>query len=344
VTPRETNAAGPSTSSVRSSIDVPPDLVMGLLGSADENLRALERLLAADLHVRGNAVTISGEPADVALAERVLAELVAIVAGGQPLTPEGVRHSVAMLVGTGNESPAEVLTLDILSRRGKTIRPKTLNQKRYVDAIDDHTIVFGIGPAGTGKTYLAMAKAVNALQTKQVTRMILTRPAVEAGERLGFLPGTLSEKIDPYLRPLYDALHDMMDPDLIPKLMSSGVIEVAPLAYMRGRTLNDAFIILDEAQNTTAEQMKMFLTRLGFGSKIVVTGDVTQIDLPGNNRSGLRAAVDILDGIEDIHIAELTSADVVRHRLVADIVDAYARHEQPGLTMNRAARRGTGRR
>ena len=264
---------------------------------------------------------------------------VAIVAGGQPLTPEVVRHSVAMLTGTGNESPAEVLTLDVLSRRGKTIRPKTLNQKRYVDAIDAHTIVFGIGPAGTGKTYLAMAKAVNALQTKQVTRIILTRPAVEAGERLGFLPGTLSEKIDPYLRPLYDALHDMMDPELIPKLMASGMIEVAPLAYMRGRTLNDAFIILDEAQNTTAEQMKMFLTRLGFGSKVVVTGDVTQIDLPGGNRSGLRAAVDILDGIDDIHVAELTSADVVRHRLVSEIVDAYARHEQPGLAMNRASRR-----
>jgi len=339
VTPRETNAAGSSTSQVRSSIDVPPDLVVGLLGSADENLRALERILAADLHVRGNAVTLSGEPADVALAERVLSELVAIVAGGQPLTPEVVRHSVAMLIGTGNESPAEVLTLDILSRRGKTIRPKTLNQKRYVDAIDAHTIVLGIGPAGTGKTYLAMAKAVKALQTKQVTRIILTRPAVEAGERLGFLPGTLSEKIDPYLRPLYDALHDMMDPELIPKLMASGVIEVAPLAYMRGRTLNDAFIILDEAQNTTAEQMKMFLTRLGFGSKVVVTGDVTQIDLPGGARSGLRAAVDILDGIDDIHIAELTSVDVVRHRLVSEIVDAYARYEQPGLEMNRASRR-----
>jgi phosphate starvation-inducible PhoH-like protein len=244
-----------------------------------------------------------------------------------------------MLIGTGNESPAEVLTLDILSRRGKTIRPKTLNQKRYVDAIDAHTIVLGIGPAGTGKTYLAMAKAVKALQTKQVTRIILTRPAVEAGERLGFLPGTLSEKIDPYLRPLYDALHDMMDPELIPKLMASGVIEVAPLAYMRGRTLNDAFIILDEAQNTTAEQMKMFLTRLGFGSKVVVTGDVTQIDLPGGARSGLRAAVDILDGIDDIHIAELTSVDVVRHRLVSEIVDAYARYEQPGLEMNRVSRR-----
>ena len=341
MTPRETNAAGSSTSQVRSSIDVPPDLVMGLLGSADENLRALERILAADLHVRGNAVTLTGEPADVALAERVLSELVAIVAGGQPLTPEVVRHSVAMLVGTGNESPAEVLTLDILSRRGKTIRPKTLNQKRYVDAIDAHTIVFGIGPAGTGKTYLAMAKAVNALQTKQVSRIILTRPAVEAGERLGFLPGTLSEKIDPYLRPLYDALHDMMDPELIPKLMASGVIEVAPLAYMRGRSLNDAFIILDEAQNSTVEQMKMFLTRLGFGSKVVVTGDVTQIDLPGGARSGLRAAVDILDGIDDIHVAELTSADVVRHRLVSEIVDAYARYEEPGLAMNRAARRAS---
>jgi phosphate starvation-inducible PhoH-like protein len=702
VTPRETSAAGASSGSaqVRSSIDVPPDLVVGLLGSSDENLRALERILNADLHVRGNAVTLSGEPADVALAERAVSELVAIVASGQPLTPEVVRHSVAMLVGTGNESPAEVLTLDILSRRGNTIRPKTLNQKRYVDAIDANTIVFGVGPAGTGKTYLAMAKAVHALQTKQVSRIILTRPAVEAGERLGFLPGTLSEKIDPYLRPLYDALYDMMDAELIPKLMSAGVIEVAPLAYMRGRaqpvftkvltpngfrpigdlqvgdsvigsdgrptevlgvypqgfkeiyrvhtqdgcstlasgdhlwsvytrgdrwrgkparvlqtkemignlraahyhryelpmlssparfaarevpldpyalglllgdgcltctttpsfatrdpelaaslgrlipgieirrktevdyilnritrpgegravenpvtgavrrlglagarshtkfipqdylcntadvrlavlqglldsdggpvtqrgrtcriqfttvsarlrddvlflvrslggvaysrtraaegrkpgvargrdvhhrcdahvveirlpqgivpfrlarkaakydaagggrpmrfidriepagteeavciqvsaadslyvtedfllthnTLNDAFIVLDEAQNTTAEQMKMFLTRLGFGSKIVVTGDMTQIDLPGGARSGLRSAIEILDSVEDIHIAELTSVDVVRHRLVSEIVDAYARYEEPGSGMNRAARRAS---
>jgi phosphate starvation-inducible PhoH-like protein len=316
---------------------------VGLLGSADENLRALERILVADIHVRGNALTLSGEPADVALAERVVSELIAIVASGQTLTPDAVRHSVAMLTGTDDESPAEVLTLDILSRRGKTIRPKTLNQKRYVDAIDKHTIVFGIGPAGTGKTYLAMAKAVNALQTKQVTRIILTRPAVEAGERLGFLPGTLYEKIDPYLRPLYDALHDMMDPELIPKLMSAGVIEVAPLAFMRGRTLNDAFIILDEAQNTSAEQMKMFLTRLGFGSKVVVTGDITQVDLPGATKSGLRAAMEILDGIDDIHFAELTSADVVRHRLVAEIVDAYAKFEEPGLT-NRAQRRATGTR
>lgn len=676
---------------------VPPDLVVGLLGSADDNLRALEKSLSADVHVRGNTVSMAGDAADVALAERVISELIAIVAGGQSLTPDAVRRSVAMMSGTDNESPAEVLSLDILSRRGKTIRPKTLNQKRYVDAIDANTIVFGIGPAGTGKTYLAMAKAVSALQTKQVTRIILTRPAVEAGERLGFLPGTLYEKIDPYLRPLYDALHDMMDPDAIPKLMQAGVIEVAPLAFMRGRaqphstkvltpagfrpigelavgdfvigsdgkptevlgvypqgfkeiyrvhtqdgsstlasgdhlwavytasdrrrgkparvletkemignlrsahqhryelpllsapvvfdslpvpldpyvlglllgdgcfscratptfatrdpelaqaltdlipgvqarqktevdyvlnrirkpgevitienpvtgamrrlgldgrrsstkfipkdyllnsadvrlavlqglldtdggpvtqhartcriqyttvsdqlrddviflvrslggiaycrtrkaegrkpgnargravhyrfdshvvdirlpeglapfrlarksakydatggghpkrfidrieaagteeavcirvaaadslyvtedflvthnTLNDAFIILDEAQNTTAEQMKMFLTRLGFGSKIVVTGDVTQVDLPGGAKSGLRAAAEILDGIDDIHFAQLTSADVVRHRLVSEIVDAYAKAEQPAL-MNRAQRR-----
>ncbi len=227
MTPRETSAA--STPTVRSSIDVPPDLIVGLLGSTDDNLRALERTLAAELHARGNTVTLSGSPADVALAERVVTELIALVAGGQTLTPEVVRHSVAMLTGDAGESPAEVLSLDILSRRGKTIRPKTLNQKRYVDAIDANTIVFSIGPAGTGKTYLAMAKAVNALQSKQVTRIILTRPAVEAGERLGFLPGTLSEKIDPYLRPLYDALHDMMDPEVIGKLMSDGVIEVAPL-------------------------------------------------------------------------------------------------------------------
>ncbi|BBX69466.1 PhoH family protein [Mycolicibacterium psychrotolerans] len=346
MTPRETNAGsdddfGRSTS----RIDVPPDLVVGLLGRSDENLRALETLLSADIHARGNAVTLSGEPADVALAERAISELIEIVGSGQRLTPEAVRHSVAMLTGmqdgTVDESPAEVLTLDILSRRGKTIRPKTLNQKRYVDAIDNHTIVFGIGPAGTGKTYLAMAKAVSALQTKQVSRIILTRPAVEAGERLGFLPGTLSEKIDPYLRPLYDALHDMMDPELIPKLMSAGVIEVAPLAYMRGRTISDAFIILDEAQNTTAEQMKMFLTRLGFNSKIVVTGDITQVDLPGGAPSGLNAATRILAGIDDIHFAELTSADVVRHRLVSEIVDAYARAEEPSL-MNRAQRRASG--
>ncbi|MDN5855909.1 MAG: PhoH family protein, partial [Actinomycetia bacterium] len=224
--------------------------------------------------------------------------------------------------------PAEVLSLDILSRRGKTIRPKTLNQKRYVDAIDTHTIVFGIGPAGTGKTYLAMAKAVQALQAKMVNRIILTRPAVEAGERLGFLPGTLSEKIDPYLRPLYDALHDMLDPETIPKLLAAGTIEVAPLAYMRGRTLNDAFIILDEAQNTSPEQMKMFLTRLGFGSQMVVTGDVTQVDLPNGQHSGLRVVRGILGDVEDVAFTELTSHDVVRHKLVGRIVAAYDTFEE----------------
>jgi len=654
------DSAEPERTIVRSSLDLPPEAAAPLLGAADENLVALERVLDADIHVRGNSVTLTGTPAEVALAERVLGELVTIVGRGQPLTPDAVRRTVGMLTQGLSESPADVLSLDILSRRGKTIRPKTLNQKRYVDAIDANTIVFGVGPAGTGKTYLAMAKAVQALQTKQVTRIILTRPAVEAGERLGFLPGTLHEKIDPYLRPLHDALHDMMDPEAIPKLMQAGVIEVAPLAYMRGRaqplstkvltpegfrpigdvkvgdevigsdgrptevlgvypqgfkdivrvttqdgastlcstdhlwsvytrsdrrrgkgprvleakemignlraahyhryeipmlaepvefapvpvpmdpyalglmlgdgcmagvatpsfstadpelveavwgtksptkfvpkeylhnsadvrlavlqglldsdggpviqtgrtcrvqyatvsdqlrddvlflvqslggvaysrtrpaegrkpgnargrdveyrhdghivdirlpegcvpfrlrrkaekyaenspktprryiesiesagteeavcirvaaadslyvtedfllthnTLNDAFIILDEAQNTTAEQMKMFLTRLGFGSKIVVTGDITQVDLPGGARSGLRAATEILDDIDGIHFATLDSSDVVRHKLVSDIVDAYGRYEaqRSGEVAlgNRAQRRAT---
>ncbi|MFB7724721.1 MULTISPECIES: PhoH family protein [unclassified Nocardia] len=343
------NGSGPAGRTVRSSIELAPESVFGFLGSADENLRELERLLDADIHVRGNTVTLTGKPADIALAERVIAQLVALTARNRQVSPEAVRHTYSMLTEGSSDSPAEVLSLDILSRRGKTIRPKTLNQKRYVDAIDHHTIVFGVGPAGTGKTYLAMAKAVQALQNKQVTRIILTRPAVEAGERLGFLPGTLNEKIDPYLRPLYDALHDMMDPEAIPKLMAAGVIEVAPLAYMRGRSLNDSFIILDEAQNTTAEQMKMFLTRLGFGSKIVVTGDVTQVDLPGSSRSGLRAATEILADVDDIHVAELTSADVVRHRLVGEIVDAYDRYEAESRPQvahypgNRAQRRAASR-
>ncbi|HYZ35260.1 MAG TPA: PhoH family protein [Pseudonocardiaceae bacterium] len=310
---------------VQSKIVIPDSAVLALLGSRDENLKVIEDLLAADVHVRGNEVTVSGAPADVAYAERAFGELVILARRGQQLGPDAVRAALAMLAQGQAESPAEVLSLDILSRRGRTIRPKTLNQKRYVDAIDRYTIVFGIGPAGTGKTYLAMAKAVQALQTKQVNRIILTRPAVEAGERLGFLPGTLYEKIDPYLRPLYDALHDMLDPESIPKLMAAGTIEVAPLAYMRGRTLNDAFIILDEAQNTTPEQMKMFLTRLGFGSKVVVTGDITQIDLPGGQLSGLAIVRHILDGLDDVHFAQLSSADVVRHRLVTEIVDAYAR-------------------
>ncbi len=240
-----------------------------------------------------------------------------------------MRRVIAMLRSGGTERPADVLSLDIISRRGRTIRPKTLNQKRYVDAIDANTIVFGIGPAGTGKTYLAMAKAVQALQTKQVNRIILTRPAVEAGERLGYLPGTLSEKIDPYLRPLYDALHDMIDPESIPRLMAAGTIEVAPLAYMRGRTLNDAFVILDEAQNTTTEQMFMLLTRIGQGSKCVVTGDVTQVDLPANKRSGLVEALQALKAVRDISIVYFTDRDVVRHQLVRDIINAYQQHRSP---------------
>ena len=321
---------------VRTSITVPDSVSMvALLGSGDELLRLVEGELAADVHVRGNEIAITGQPADNAFAVRVFDELIALLATGQALRPDSVRRVVGMLRAGGSERPAEVLSLDIISRRGRTIRPKTLNQKRYVDAIDTHSVIFGIGPAGTGKTYLAMAKAVQALQTKQVNRIILTRPAVEAGERLGYLPGSLSEKIDPYLRPLYDALHDMVDPESIPRLMQAGTIEVAPLAYMRGRTLNDAFVILDEAQNTTAEQMKMFLTRLGFGSKMVVTGDVTQVDLPGGAQSGLRIVREILDGIDDVHFSTLTSSDVVRHRLVGDIVDAYERWDasrQPTTT------------
>ncbi|MCK8676917.1 MULTISPECIES: PhoH family protein [Streptomyces] len=306
-----------------------------VLGSGDSLLRVIEQAFpAADIHVRGNEVSAMGPPGEVALIQRLFDEMMLVLRTGQPMTEDAVERSIAMLRASddgsaepGQETPAEVLTQNILSSRGRTIRPKTLNQKRYVDAIDKHTVVFGIGPAGTGKTYLAMAKAVQALQSKQVTRIILTRPAVEAGERLGFLPGTLYEKIDPYLRPLYDALHDMLDPDSIPRLMAAGTIEVAPLAYMRGRTLNDAFIILDEAQNTNPEQMKMFLTRLGFDSKIVITGDVTQIDLPGGTRSGLKQVQDILDGVPDVHFSRLTSQDVVRHKLVGRIVDAYEKYD-----------------
>lgn len=301
--------------------------MVSITGPGDELLRVIERAFPdVAILVRGNEVTMDGPGDDVATIENLLGEMIIVVRTGQGLTPESVERSIAML--RSDVRPADVLTANILSNRGKTIRAKTLGQKKYVDAIDQNTIVFGIGPAGTGKTYLAVAKAVQALQSKRVTRIILTRPAVEAGERLGFLPGTLSEKIDPYLRPLYDALHDMIDPDSIPRLMTSGTIEVAPLAYMRGRTLNDAFIILDEAQNTSAEQMKMFLTRLGFGSTIVVTGDVTQVDLPAGTQSGLRAVREILDGLEDVAFCELSSQDVVRHRLVGQIVDAYSRFDE----------------
>ncbi len=315
--------AGAPTHTVTIPESVP---MVSLLGPRDELLRTIERAVPdAQVHVRGNEFHLTGPSADVTLVERTLDELIEVVRTGQPLNRDAVERSISMLRAQTTERPADVLTMNIVSNRGRTVRPKTLNQKRYVDAIDENTIVFGIGPAGTGKTYLAVAKAVAALQAKEVNRIILTRPAVEAGERLGFLPGTLNDKIDPYLRPLYDALHDMVDPESIPRLMAAGTIEVAPLAYMRGRSLNGAFIILDEAQNTSPEQMKMFLTRLGFGSKMVVTGDVTQVDLPGGTQSGLRVVRDVLKGLEDVHFAELTAQDVVRHRLVGAIVDAYGR-------------------
>ena len=321
------SASAPDAGQAQAKITVPHSQSMvALIGSDDEFLRLVEASFPeCDVLVRGNEITLTGTPGDVGIIEVFFSEMLAMLRTGQVLTVESVERSISLL-RTGAR-PSEVLTSNILSNRGRTIRAKTLNQKRYVDAIDNNTVVFGIGPAGTGKTYLAVAKAVQALQAKRVNRIVLTRPAVEAGERLGFLPGTLSEKIDPYLRPLYDALHDMIDPDSIPRLITSGTIEIAPHAYMRGRTLNDAYIILDEAQNTSAEQMKMFLTRLGFGSTMVITGDVTQVDLPSGTTSGLRVVGEILEGIEDVAFCRLTSQDVVRHKLVGRIVDAYDRYD-----------------
>ncbi|ALC06449.1 PhoH-like protein [Corynebacterium deserti GIMN1.010] len=303
-------------------------LAQTVLGVHDENLRVIDNQIDADIHVRGTRVELTGPAHEVSRAVKVFDELQAIARRGHVISPDTVKNVVSMINVDTPQTVSEILTGDIIARRGKVIRPKTLGQKHYVDAIDENTIVFGLGPAGSGKTYLAMAKAVQALQAKQVSRIILTRPAVEAGEKLGFLPGTLNEKIDPYLRPLHDALRDMVEPEVIPKLMEAGIVEVAPLAYMRGRTLNDAFVILDEAQNTTPAQMKMFLTRLGFGSKMVVTGDTTQVDLPGGQKSGLRLVRHILRGVDDVHFSELTSSDVVRHQLVGHIVDAYEDYEE----------------
>jgi phosphate starvation-inducible PhoH-like protein len=283
-----------------------------VFGPEDKLLRTIEESFPdVRFTARGNEVELSGPISSVALAEQRLRQIISAVSSGREVTPADLKRT-----------EPDLLSQSILSSRGKSIRPKTAGQKEYVEAIDRNTIVFGIGPAGTGKTYLAMAKAVQALQRKEVSRIILTRPAVEAGERLGFLPGTLSEKIDPYLRPLFDALHEMLDPDAVPKMIATGTIEVAPLAYMRGRTLNDSFIILDEAQNTTAEQMKMFLTRLGFNSKMVVTGDITQVDLQGGV-SGLKVASRVLANVDDVHFSKMSSADVIRHPLVGKIVDAY---------------------
>lgn len=306
------------------SFTAPEVALLDLLGPQDQILRSIEREIPGiKLQNRGHDFSVEGEKQAVELVRLVVLQLSELVLAGVVLDARSVRETVAIL-SSSDEVPSKVLGTGAIVTPAKTVRAKTQGQRRYLEAIDSSTITFGIGPAGTGKTYLAVAKAVNALYAKQVSRIILTRPAVEAGERLGFLPGTLSEKIDPYLRPLFDALQEMLEPDVLAKLMESGVIEVAPLAYMRGRTLNDSFVILDEAQNTTGEQMKMFLTRLGFNSKMVITGDTTQVDLPGG-KSGLTIATSILSDVEGLKVERLTSKDVVRHELVTRIVEAYER-------------------
>lgn len=346
--PRQPPAPGPRPTDyaqdITRSLALPADLApVALLGTRDEVLRAIEKGFPdLDIHVRGTTVTVTGPAVRVETVIVLLSELIDVARTGTPLTADAVERAIILLDAAAR--PTEVLTDDILTAHGRTVRPKSLGQKAYTDAIDASTITFGIGPAGTGKTYLAMAKAIDALARKRVSRIILTRPAVEAGENLGFLPGSLTDKIDPYLRPLYDALHDMLEPEALPKLMAAGTIEVAPLAYMRGRTLNDAFVILDEAQNTSPEQMKMFLTRLGFGSTMVVTGDVSQVDLPGGRPSGLVVVQRILDGVEGITFCELGSADVVRHRLVGRIIDAYSRYDAQNAAQQALQQRGPRRR
>jgi phosphate starvation-inducible protein PhoH and related proteins len=304
------------------SFTAPAVALLDLLGPEDSLLRAVEaEIPGVKLSNRGHDFSVTGDKKGTELAKAVVLQLAELVESGVAPDRRTVREAVAILNST-DQVPSKVLGSGAVITPAKTVRAKTQGQKRYLDAIDENTITFGIGPAGTGKTYLAVAKAVNALYSKQISRIILTRPAVEAGERLGFLPGTLSDKIDPYLRPLFDALQEMLEGEILTKLMESGVIEVAPLAYMRGRTLNDSFIILDEAQNTTGEQMKMFLTRLGFNSKMVITGDTTQVDLPGG-KSGLSIATSILIDVDGLAVERLTSKDVVRHELVTRIVDAY---------------------
>ena len=302
---------------------------VSLFGSFDENIRLIERHYAVDILTRGTDIKVSGEPEAVAKAVRAIQGLLQLINRGEQVGEQNVRY-VLMLVDEGSEEELPKLSSDsiCITSKGRPVKPKTIGQKKYVDAIRKNTIVLGVGPAGTGKTYLAVAAAVSAFRDKQVNRIILTRPAVEAGERLGFLPGDLQSKVDPYLRPLYDALFDMLGAETYQKYLERGNIEVAPLAYMRGRTLDDSFIILDEAQNTSREQMKMFLTRLGFGSKIVITGDVTQIDLPADKSSGLKEAMRVLRNVEGIGICQLTNADVVRHVMVQRIVEAYERYEE----------------
>ncbi|MEA4946415.1 MAG: PhoH family protein [Oscillospiraceae bacterium] len=302
--------------------------VISVFGSFDQNLRIIEEELGVKVLSRDDKIHISGEAEDVMHAEKAINGLLGLAAKGENIDPQNVRY-ILKLVREGKETKIGELAGDVvcITAKGKPIKPKTLGQKEYCEAITHNTVTLGIGPAGTGKTYLAVAAAVAAFRAEAVNRIILTRPAVEAGERLGFLPGDLQSKVDPYLRPLYDALFDMLGVDTYQKYLERGNIEVAPLAYMRGRTLDDSFIILDEAQNTSREQMKMFLTRLGFGSRVVITGDITQIDLPEDKQSGLKVAMKVLQGIDDIAICQLTGADVVRHRLVQRIVEAYDGYE-----------------
>ncbi len=311
---------------MRTQIELPSEVAAELAGSQDAVLRALEGHLECRVFLRGNLLTLDGSEGEMRAGERVVHELTELIERGHEIGP----GTIAAVTGAldAHESPARVLEDVVWRHRSLRVAPKTVNQKRYVDSIRAHTITFGIGPAGTGKTFLAVAMAAAALSRHEVNRIILTRPAVEAGERLGFLPGDMMAKVDPYLRPLFDALHDMLDPEKVSAHLERGVIEIAPLAFMRGRTLNDSFVILDEAQNTTPEQMKMFLTRLGFGSRMVVTGDITQVDLPPEQRSGLIVVGEVLDTVEGIEFVRFGGEDVVRHKLVQRIVEAYDEHAQ----------------
>lgn len=302
---------------------------ISLFGSFDENIRMIEREYSVSIVSRGSDLKVMGDAENVSLAVRAINSLLVLINKGETLSDQNVRYLLS-LVNEGNEDKLSTMTTDsiCITSKGRPVKPKTLGQKNYTKAIENNTITFGVGPAGTGKTYLAVAMAVTAFRAKEVNRIILTRPAVEAGEKLGFLPGDLQSKVDPYLRPLYDALFDMLGAENFQRYQERGAIEVAPLAYMRGRTLDDSFIILDEAQNTTPEQMKMFLTRLGFRSKMVVTGDITQIDLPDGKQSGLKRVLNILKDVEDIEIVRFNQKDVVRHRLVQDIIKAYEKYDE----------------
>ena len=321
---------------MRTQLELTNDVASELAGPGDAIMRTLEGHLDADLFLRGNLLTLDGEPAAVETAEAVVRELSDLVRQGHEIAPGTISAITGAL--DAQESPSEILDDVVWRHRGLKVAPKTVNQKRYVDAIREHTITIGIGPAGTGKSFLAVAMAVAALSRREVNRIVLTRPAVEAGERLGFLPGDLMAKVDPYLRPLFDALYDMLDPERVNQYLERGTIEIAPLAFMRGRTLNDSFIILDEAQNTSPEQMKMFLTRLGFNSKVVVTGDITQIDLGKDERSGLVVIGDILGDVEGIEFVRFGGEDVVRHKLVQRIVEAYNKYAEKQTPDLRAAR------